>query len=320
MKEDMSRKLRFVFFSKKYSMFAKYIELEGYDVSSLQKFDNVICQAFSMLKRNFLHKNTKTVYNPNLRNFDGTYIIFDSVIKVEDLIWLRKENPKARMVFCVWNPVSMLNIDIEKVRRLGYELWSYGKKQCNQYQLKETLYFYCPSMYTKALSLNNAPKHDIVFAGKDKGRLEKINQLINQNNWEKFDWKFYFIADHFWLRFTKKEYHKKLSYRETQVLQADSKAIMELLPASDVDVTMRTLDSLILKRKLITDAREIIERDYYHPNNVFVLGVDKAETLEEFLSKPYHPISDEILSRYSLDEWVKRIVEDRPINGEKNAV
>lgn len=316
----MSDKLKFVFFSKKYSLFAKYIEKEGYEVASLRKLDNAICQATTMLLTKYIAQSIRTIYNPKLRGFEGTYIVFDSVVNLEDLSWLKKENPKARMVFCVWNPVSMIKIDLGKVRDLGYEIWSYGKKQCELYGFKETLYFYCPSMYSKALSQREIPKHDIVFAGKDKGRLKKIKQIIDANNWQKFDWNFYFIADHFWLRYTRKEYQRKLSYEETQVLQSKSKAILELMPAQDADITMRTLDALVLEKKLITDAKEIMERDYYHPNNIFVLGVDKSEELEQFLSKRYQTISKDILNRYTFAEWVKRIVEDRPINGGIDAV
>jgi hypothetical protein len=179
--------------------------------------------------------------------------------------------------------------------------------------MKENLYFFCPGMYQKALEQKNKEEYDIVFAGKDKGRLDKISKLIHTNRWENLRWKLYFTPDHFWQMFRRKEYQKTLDYEDIQVMQSKAKAIMELMPARDADITMRTIDALILRKKLITDAAEIQSREYYHPNNVFVIGVDDPECLEEFLKKEYVPVSQEILDKYKIDAWVERFEKDQPI-------
>lgn len=309
----MKENIRFIMPSKKYDIFAKHIRAAGYQVYCFQKYDNGIMNGLHMLGRKFVNHSLPRIYDYTLTNFDGLYIIFDALVEMTDLVWLKEKNPKARCVLLIWNPISKTSVDIEDAKRLGYEVWSYGK-QCASYNLKENLYFYCDSMYEKAVKREKDIQYDIVFAGKDKGRLEKIHKLIEENGWQNLNFMLYFTPDHFWQRFKKKEYHKTLDYEDVQVMQAKGKAIMELMPASDVDITMRTLDSLVLGRKLITDAVEIKDRDYYHPNNIFVIGDNDGKDLQTFLEMEYVPIADEIIDRYTFHEWVTRIVEDKPVN------
>ncbi len=309
----MKNKIRFIMQSKKNDIFAMHIMQDGYCVKTFQRFDNLLCNAWNVLCRRFISHSIPRIYDPNLKDYKGIYIVFDGLVEMVDLAWLKKNNPVARLILVVWNPVSRIKLDLDAARQMGYEVWSYGK-QCAQYHMKENLYFYCESMYEKALQTDARTQYDIIFAGKDKGRMDKIKELINQNGWQKLKWNLYFTPDHFWQIFKKKEYRRTLDYEDVQAMQANARAIMELMPAPDADITMRTLDSLILKRKLITDAKEIKERDYYNPNNVFVIGDDPADALEEFLNKQYVPISEDIVKRYTLDEWVKRIVNDTPVN------
>jgi glycosyltransferase involved in cell wall biosynthesis len=298
--------IRFIRPSKKYDIFAKHIRSEGYPVFSFQRFDNGLYNGLSMLARKFLSDRIPRFYDKKLKEYEGTYIIFDALVEMVDLIWLKEKNPRARLIILIWNPVSRTKVDIEKAKELGYEVWSYGKKQCCKYQMKENLYFFCQSMYRKALKQHNKVEYDIVFAGKDKGRLDKINELIKTNYWENLRWKFYFTPDHFWQMFSRKEYQKTLDYEDIQVMQSKAKAIMELMPAKDVDITMRTIDALVLHKKLITDAAEIKSQEYYHPNNVFVIGADDPDSMEEFLEKEYVPIAQEIIDKYRIDAWVER--------------
>jgi hypothetical protein len=58
---------------------------------------------------------------------------------------------------------------------------------------------------------------------------------------------------------------------------------------------------------------EIQSREYYHPNNIFVIGVDNPNRLEEFLEKEYVPVSQEILDKYRIDAWVERFEKNQPV-------
>lgn len=87
------------------------------------------------------------------------------------------------------------------------------------------------------------------------------------------------------------------------------KAIVDLIghPTQE-GLSLRPLEALFFKKKLITDNRAIKKTKLYNPNNIFILGEDPLVYLSEFIKSPYQLPSnyEEILNYYSFEEWTKR--------------
>ena len=71
-------------------------------------------------------------------------------------------------------------------------------------------------------------------------------------------------------------------------------------------LTLRTLEALFFKKKLITNNRDIVNLQFYNANNIFVLGIDKLENLKIFMDKPYENIEQKVIDYYDFNEWLKR--------------
>lgn len=313
--QSKSSECALVFWSIKSALFAKYILQEGYRVENAYYGDcNIMFRLFRTVMFNISKKSASFWYNRRLIDFEGVIIVFDSMITLHYLKWLLKKNPKARVIFCYWNPISRARLPIEEVKKTRCEIWSYGE-QCQTYGIKQNESFYLDEMYKKALSMKEkTAKYDVIFVGKDKGRLDALKKMVSEHHWDSLNWFWYICPDHFWQIFKKKEYKKQISYSEAQVLQVKSKALLELMPSALQATTMRTFDALILQKKLITNNLRACELPFYHPDNVFILGKDKDEDLPLFLEKPYARISGPLLNEYSFDKWIDRILKDTPIN------
>ena len=236
------------------------------------------------------------------------------MVDLIDLKWLKINNPKARCVFVIWNPIEYVKIDLKKLKKIGFDIWSYDKEQCDKYKVKQNLSFFCKSMYPLDEMEQIEIKNDICYVGKDKGRFDKIKKLIKNNGWEKQKWNLYITADHFWQRFKNKNYKKNISYLDVQKIQAASKSILEIVPSQSVNITMRAIDAMVLNRKLVTDSKNAVNMDYYNKNNVFVIGVDEPDSMEDFLNLPYVPVDKSIVEKYELKNWTDRIINDKPVN------
>ena len=57
-----------------------------------------------------------------------------------------------------------------------------------------------------------------------------------------------------------------------------------------------------------------MENDYYYPENIFIMGVDREEELENFINSPFRPIPRQVWKELSLDRWIERFVKDQPVN------
>ena len=135
-------------------------------------------------------------YNKNIRGYRDTIIINDAMMTVDYLRWIKENNPEARLIFWYWNNITERVIQPEVVKPLGYELWSYSERDCEKYGLQYNTTFYSQKYYEQCnvKQIENVT-YDISFVGKDKGRMQIIEDLQKKI---KLSVDAYYVADHFY--------------------------------------------------------------------------------------------------------------------------
>ena len=96
-----------------------------------------------------------------------------------------------------------------------------------------------------------------------------------------------------------------MPYAVVQERVRTSRAILELISDGQTGLTQRSFEALFLRKKLITTSSEVNSYDFYHPQNVFILGERPLEELPGFLHSPFHPIAPEIVKQYTLAGWLQ---------------
>lgn len=86
---------------------------------------------------------------------------------------------------------------------------------------------------------------------------------------------------------------------------AKSSVIIDLVIAEHNGLSFRVFEGLKYKKKVITTNKTIIDMDFYHPNNYFLLHDDNYSDLENFLQLPYVDVDSGILEKYSFTNWIK---------------
>jgi hypothetical protein len=61
---------------------------------------------------------------------------------------------------------------------------------------------------------------------------------------------------------------------------------------------------------MITNNKSIVNYDFYHPNNIFILTDSNLDSLEDFVKLPYVEIPEEIVMKYNFKNWIKKILEN----------
>lgn len=85
--------------------------------------------------------------------------------------------------------------------------------------------------------------------------------------------------------------------------------VFDIQHSGQSGLTMRTIETLGARRKLITTNASIRDYDFYDESNIFVLDEQNADQIKEFLRGEYKPPCDEIYDRYSLPSWIDAIVD-----------
>ena len=109
--------------------------------------------------------------------------------------------------------------------------------------------------------------------------------------------------------------HEPISAEQVSDIYARSVAIIDSPQANQRGLTMRTLETLGARRKLITANADVRNYDFFEYGNVAVWdesrGIDAA-----FFSEPYHELPKEIYDGYSIASFVRSLVgEGRPYSG-----
>ena len=74
-------------------------------------------------------------------------------------------------------------------------------------------------------------------------------------------------------------------------------------------MSFRVFEALGHRKKLITTNKDIVNYDFYHPQNILVLDKEKMEIPEDFVFSPYVEIDETVFAKYKIKNWVKEVFE-----------
>lgn len=236
-----------------------------------------------------------------------TIIFFDTRNLKYIIKWARKEFKNKRLIIWYWNSVND-SISPEDFKDLeNVEIWSFDKADCDRYNFKFNTQFYFPE-YADINTQRSVEKcSDVVYVGADKNRASKLYELKKIFDQENISYNFHLVK-------TKNdnnpygiEYKERIKYLQLLEKIVDSKVIIDLVADWQNGLTLRPLEALYFKKKLITNMQNITDYDLYNKNNIFLLGVDDPKTLKKFINTPYDECGyEKLISKYSYNSWLKR--------------
>ena len=103
----------------------------------------------------------------------------------------------------------------------------------------------------------------------------------------------------------------KISLDEVSTLIAKSKTLLDINRKGQNGLTFRVFESLGLKKKLITTNADIINYDFYNPNNILLIDEKNPVIPSSFFESNYEAIPESILKKYTLDGWIERVINSK---------
>lgn len=201
--------------------------------------------------------------------------------------------PKVKKCLWIWNPVKedererMCRV-YDTIKRSGFEISTFDKNDAECYNNK----FY-NQFYRMNQTFSNAKvDYDFYFIGLEKNRGKILGDLHNQL--KGFRCCFKVIRNH-------SEY---IPYTENVENIKRASCIIEIVQEGQTGMTLRPLESLAYRKKLISNNKSLRYLDFYNKNNVFILGLDDMTKIDEFMNSPYIPIDEEVIQKYDVLTWI----------------
>lgn len=251
--------------------------------------------------------------------YDIIFFIRCEAFSRETLMKFRAYHPNAKMVVFFWDSF-VYNKNSEKVYDLFDRAFAFEKGDAVKYGLSFLPLFYYDS-YSN-IPKKNEYKFKTLFIGtlhSDRYRIvTRIQEWFKEKGYENFSW-FYlpskllfyqmiFVDRTIKYRDKKIVKYKILSLEEMQKLYSDSEIIIDVQSPKQIGLTMRTFETLGARRKLITTNKDIINYDFYNPNNILVIDRNNVSVSEKFVTEPYQDIDEHIYKKYSLSSWLQTVL------------
>lgn len=213
--------------------------------------------------------------------------------------YIHSVNPKIRIIYWYWNPVN----EKSKPSRLtdkNVELWTFNRRDQYKYNMNYNVQYYSGPMQT---SQNNDIKYDVYFIGHDKGRKDYINKVKKLMESQNIKCKFSIIPDNS---------KKFVPYNTVKRNLLSSKAVLEVNQDGQDGYTLRALESLFLKRKLITNNTSLKKANFFCEDNIYILCQNiNPIGIKKFIDSPYNHKVDSFLHEYTIDSWFNNFFLER---------
>ena len=282
------------------SLFYDYYKKKGIGVAIYKSITSEYLRAFRRVHLTMRLPFFSVWYTKEFRQVSPKetkeVVIFDSMLSVKPANYLRKKYTDLRIIYWHWN-----HIDIPfffKSFDTGIERWSYDTIDCEQYKMRFNTQFYIADFANS----NNLPiERDCFFIGAVKTRgpyIEKCRDALEAAGLDSL----FILSDNTRKDRERKwvEYHDILNYIKT------SRCVIDIVPDTQYGMTLRPLEALFLKKKLITNYKDIIKSDFYHRDNIFILDVDDISRLYEFVKSPFNDVVSQYAPYYDMWTWLER--------------
>jgi len=238
-------------------------------------------------------------------------IIFQSLFGNEIFGYIRNRGYDGRLI-CYYRDTQDMkwiregcHADELKALRDDVELWTFDGEDAENYGMRYNPQFYFEIAGDKPHKI----KYDAIFIGAAHSREKEINGIYNKL-------KSKCLMLNFIVQHDEKYRPKKINginyitnnmdYEQIIHANCQSRCIVEIMNGKQQGMTVRALEALFLRCKLITNNIAIKEMDFYHPDNIFIDGVDDWDEILGWLKRPFREIPLNIRNEYLASRWLER--------------
>lgn len=277
-------------------------------------------KAIVKMAPSMLDKKTEAYYHEILEQHKGTKYDIVFIMKCDTptkrvLQEIRSYFPNAELRLHMWD--SLVNIpNINEKLKLFDRITSFDRKDCE----KHPEFGFRPLFYIDSFTEESKEPiaYDVSFCGTIHSDryivLENIRKQCEDRGMKFYG--YYYMQSklaYYYLKLRDKRFKnvpmnalkfQTIGSEEVNRIFNASKAIVDIQHPSQAGLTMRTIETLGAKKKLITTNPDIKNYDFYNENNVCVIDRENPVVSEEFLRAEYKEVDENVYKYYSLGRWV----------------
>jgi len=234
---------------------------------------------------------------------------------------IRDAQPLAKFVLYQWDSLKNFSY-IGQMQKHFDKCYSFDKNDVQNSEVFRFLpLFYCRRYEQIGNQTKEDFKYDFCFVGTAHPKKYKFIKLMSEQLKEVYPNQFiyYFFPSRlvFFYRKLRNVELKKAHYNEFHFTAlsgkdmvdvfTDSRCVLDSAQAGQIGLTIRVLEVLGAKKKLITTNADVKNYDFYREENIYVYD-GNFDMNSPFFTQPYVDVESEVYKKYSLRKWLQEVL------------
>lgn len=304
----------------------KELEEKGAEVWSFNErpSDNVFLRILIRLNKKIIETYIIDYYKKIMDsvadiNFDYVFVLKAESYTPKVAALVKDRCPNSVFIRYFWDSVENYN-DVGKVSNFFNYIYTFDPNDSIKYG-----YTFLPLFYTRSyenIADADVPQmYDLMFAGtvhSDRYTfISSITSQIKQMGGSCYSWFFLPSKILYYKMKVQDKKMRKAKITEFSFVPMSRSELMDCYLKSRIQVdiqhpkqtglTMRTIETLGAKKKLITTNHLVQEYDFYRPENILIVDRENPVIDDEFLKSQWKEIPDDLYEKYSLRSWLNTI-------------
>lgn len=284
-------------------------------------------KGFIRMNYRFLSHAINKYYYSIIHSIKGKYYDYVFIVNIEAmpfffLHYIRNVLPHSKLILYMWDSVR------NKKNTLNYiplfdVVFSFDRDDCKSFPNIKFRPLFFLNEYEK-ISQWNTFEYDFSFVGtahSDRFLLvQNIKKQLSAENMHTY-WYLYLQSRKLfiWNKLSNVAYknarmndfnYVALPSNELLEIVKKSRIILDIQHPEQTGLTMRTIEVLGAKRKLITTNSSVKNYDFYSPNNILIIDRNHPIINKDFYKSDYVPVQENVYNKYSLNGWLEDIFEE----------
>ncbi len=264
----------------------------------------------------------KIIENTSETEYDYVFFLKAEVITLKMLQHLKRRQPKAKFVLYMWDSIKNSG-SVEELFPIFDKILSFDRMDVE----KNSFLIFRPLFYLdeyKKIALKEVKEiYDITFIGTGHtdryDLISKVKEFCNDN---KLNGYFFMYLQDLKIFFARKIFQKKFRnakqkdfsfapLRKEEIIKIiqESKCVLDIERAVQCGLTMRTIEVLGARKKLITTNSDIMNYDLYNENNIYVIDRLNPQLSIDFINGKYQHIDEDIYEKYCINSWLHEVFQ-----------
>ena len=303
-----------------YKIFEKGMQNAGFEVTTIpiqyeefKEYKNLKQRVHNFFAKKFLKKNLKDYFRSEgliasvskKSRFDYVFIICPELLHPDHLKFLKTICDK--MIVYYWDGFDHFPKYIDTVPYFD-KCYTFDPVDAKKYNLNLVTNFYF------AENRNTKPETDFFFLSSYDNRyplVEKIVSLLEKQNQKILVYQYIrnpettATPENKSIQFINNYISIEDAARHTQ----QSRIVLDIHKTIQQGLSFRVFEAMGLEKKLITTNPDIVNYDFYNPNNIFIWREDTESIPTDFLNTAYQQVPDEIYKKYSRESWIEKVFD-----------